>query len=149
MIFIPYITNSPSMAPTTAIQAIAWTQSKLQTSVQIDEHSLNGCGGLLRPMDDELMKPYIHKIPEIHRWVTVLVLKWIHEFFTPINGTSTTTNTHTQNSASILARSGVQGLTGIVTNCVFTSYDNQRHEAFWIAGPLMDTFKETNTSSCK
>lgn len=119
------------MAPTTAIQAIARTQSKLQTSVQIDEHSLNGCGGLLRPMDDELMKPYIHKIPEIHIWVTVLVLKWIHEiFYTYQRRTSTTTNTHTQNSASILARSGVQGLTGIVTNCVFTSYDNQRHEAF-------------------
>lgn len=138
------------MAPTTAIQAIARTQSKLQTSVQIDEHSLNGCGGLIRPMDDELMKPYIHKIPEIHIWVTVLVLKWIHEiFYTYQRRTSTTTNTPTQNSASILARSGVQGLTGIVTNCVFTSYDNQRHEAFWIAGPLMDTFKETNTSSCK
>ena len=76
--------------------------------------------------------PKIHKIPANSHMAIGINFEvyptcrehWIGNMksFTRINGTlATTTTTPTQNSASILARSGVQGLTGIVTNCVFTS----------------------------
>ena len=177
LFFSPIISNN-SLKHGTGIQAMTWTQSKLQTSVQIDEHSLRVVEGCYDPWMINWWNPKIHEIPaNSHMGIGINFEvyptcreHWIGNMksFTRINGTlATTTTTPTQNGASILARSGVQGLTGIVTNCVFTSKSHDKRNtgldwqtsapaksergtpmsrsAFWIIGPSWILSKVPNT----